>query len=158
MNSGECRDQRPVIQRQLGRKRRRVNTLGWFPEALPPLRHSLEPDPNFAFSHWQLGRAYWLLGDREAVLVELHQAVEFSGRLPPFLSILGQALALPGEVGQARQIQRELAERTLLAPTRPYHLSHLHAALGENDLAFAAQEQALNEGSDSVPTSWPSSP
>ena len=97
-------------------------------------------------SVWQLGRAYWFLGDREAALVELHRAVELSGQLPVFcLSTLGQALALSGEVGQARQMQRELAERTIPAPTRPYFLSHLHAALGENDLAFAALEQALVE-------------
>ena len=121
------------------------NSLRWFAEALPPLRRSLELDPNFAVSHQQLGRAYWFLGDREAALVELHRAVELSGRLPLFLSTLGQALALSGEVGQARQIQRELAERTIPAPTRPYFLSHLHAALGENDLAFAALEQALVE-------------
>ena len=31
------------------------------------------------------------------------------------------------------------------APTRPYFMSFLHAALGENDLAFAALEQALVE-------------
>ena len=122
------------------------NSLRRFAEALPPLRRSLELDPNFAFGHWQLGRAYWFLGDREAALVELHRAVELSGQLPAFcLSTLGQALALSGEVGQARQIQRELADRAIPTPTRPYYLSHLHAALGENDLAFAALEQALVE-------------
>jgi serine/threonine-protein kinase len=123
-----------------------LNSLRRFAEAAPPLRRSLELDPNFAFSHWQLGRAYWFLGDREAALVELHRAVEVSGQLPAFcLATLGQALALSGEIGQARRIQRELAERTIPAPTRPYYLSHLHAALGENDLAFAALEQALAE-------------
>jgi tetratricopeptide (TPR) repeat protein len=121
------------------------NCLKWFAEAVPPLRRSLELNPNFAISHWQLGRAYWFLGDREAALVELHRAVELSGRLPLFLSALGQALALSGEVGQARQVQRELAERTIPAPTRPCYPSHLHAALGENDLAFAALVQALVE-------------
>ncbi|HVA45195.1 MAG TPA: protein kinase [Pirellulales bacterium] len=121
------------------------NSLKWFAEAVPPLRRALELDPNFAFSHQQLGRAYWFLGDREAALVELHRAVEVSGRLPLFLAALGQALALSGQVAQARQIQRELAERTIPAPTRPYWLYHLHAGLGENDLAFAALEQALIE-------------
>jgi tetratricopeptide (TPR) repeat protein len=121
-----------------------LNSLRRFAEALPPLRRSLELDPNFAISHWQLGLAYWFLGDREAALVELHRAVELSGS-PMLISALGQALALSGEVGQARQIQRELAERTIPAPTRPYFLYRLHAALGENDLAFAALEQALVE-------------
>ncbi len=86
------------------------NSLRSFTEALPPLRRSLELDPNFPIGHQQLGRAYWFLGDREAALVELHRAVELSGRLPMFLSTLGQALAFTGEVGQARQIQRELAD------------------------------------------------
>jgi len=121
------------------------NSLRRFAEAIPPLRRSLELDPNFAISRQQLGRAYWFLGDREAALVELHRAVELSGRLPLFLSTLGQALALSGLVGQARQIQSELAERTIPAPTRAYFLSFLHAALGENDLAFAALDQALVE-------------
>jgi hypothetical protein len=46
---------------------------------------------------------------------------------------------------QFGHIQRELAEHTINALTRPYWLYHLHAALGENDLAFAALEQALVE-------------
>jgi serine/threonine protein kinase/tetratricopeptide (TPR) repeat protein len=122
------------------------NSLRRFAEAVPPLRRSLELEPNFGFSRWQLGLAYWFLGDREAALVELHRAVEASGRLfPASLSTLGQALALSGEIGQARQIQRELAERTIPSPTRPYYLYHLHAALGENDLAFTALDQALVE-------------
>jgi tetratricopeptide (TPR) repeat protein len=121
------------------------NAMRSFAEALPPLRRSLELDPNFAVSHQWLGRAYWFLGDRDAALVELQRAVELSGRLPVFLSTLGQALALSGEVGQARQIQRELAERTIPALTRPYFLYRLHPALGENDPAFAALEQALIE-------------
>jgi tetratricopeptide (TPR) repeat protein len=121
------------------------NSLKCFAEALAPLRRSLELDPNFAVSHNQLGRAYWFLGDCQAALVELHRAVELSGRLPAFLSTLGQALALSGQEVQARQIQRELAERTVPAPTRSYFLYNLHTALGENDLAFAALEQALVE-------------
>lgn len=70
------------------------NSLRWFAEALPPLRRSLELDPNFVLSHQQLGRAYWFRGDRAAALVELHRAVEVSGRLPMFLSTRGQALAI----------------------------------------------------------------
>ena len=46
------------------------NSLRLFAEALPPLRRSLELDPNFIIGHQQLGRAYWFLGDREAVLFE----------------------------------------------------------------------------------------
>ena len=121
------------------------NSMRSFAEAIPPLRRSLELDPNFAVSHQQLGRACWFLGDREAAFVELQRAVEVSGRSPLFLAALGQALALSGQVGEARQIQRELAERTMPAPIRPYFLYLLHAALGEIDRAFAALEQALVE-------------
>ena len=117
----------------------------WLAEALPPPRRSVELDPNFPVAHWLLGGVYWLQGKTETALVECQRAVELSGRLPWFYSTLGWALALSGELGQARQIHRELAERTIPAPTRPLYLANLHVALGENDLAFAALEQALVE-------------
>jgi len=126
--------------------------LGWMllsmrrvAEALVPLRRSVELDSGFALGHWLLGQACWLQEERETALLELRRAVELSGRLPMFVSTLGWALALSGEVGQARQIQRELTERTTPAPTRPFYLAELHVAFGDNDLAFAALEQALIE-------------
>lgn len=45
----------------------------------------------------------------------------------------------------AINVQRELAERTMPNPTRPYYLSMFHAVLRENEPAFAALEQALVE-------------
>jgi serine/threonine protein kinase/tetratricopeptide (TPR) repeat protein len=126
--------------------------LGWtllspeqFAVALPPLRRCLDFDLNFPIGRWLLGQVCWLEGARETAILEYRRAVELSGRFPMFLSTLGWALALSGEAGQARQIQRELAERTIPAPTRPLYLVKLHAALGENDLAFAALERALVE-------------
>ena len=61
------------------------------------------------------------------------------------LASLGWALALSGQTRRAVEIQRELAERTKPAPTRPVFLAVLHAGLGETDLAFAALERALAE-------------
>jgi serine/threonine protein kinase/Tfp pilus assembly protein PilF len=122
-----------------------LNYMRRIPEALPPLRRCLELNPNFAAGHWQLGQACWLLGQRETALMELHRAVELSGRMPMILSTLGWALALSELTTQAREIQRELTERVTPAPTRPLFLAHLHAALGENDLAFAALEKAFAE-------------
>ena len=39
----------------------------------------------------------------------------------------------------------ERAARKASAPTRPYFLYHFHAALGENDLAFAARGTGIGE-------------
>jgi len=126
--------------------------LGWMllgmkrvDEAVAPLRRCLELNPNFALGHWLLGQALWQSDQPETAIGELRQAVELSGRLPMFLSTLGWALALSGETAAAGQIQRELAERTTPAPTRPFFLAKLHAAFCEHDLAFAALEKALVE-------------
>jgi len=126
--------------------------LGWMllamkrvDEAVAPLRRCLELNPNFALGHWLLGQALWQSDQAETAIGELRQAVELSGRLPMFLSTLGWALALSGETAAAGQIQRELAERTTPAPTRPFFLAKLHAAFCEHDLAFAALEKALVE-------------
>jgi tetratricopeptide (TPR) repeat protein len=116
-----------------------------FVEALAPLVRSVELDPDFPTSRRLLGWAYWLEGKTEAALVEFQQAVELSRRLPMLLSTLGWALALSGEVAQAQEILRELQERTTPAPSRPLYLANVHAALGENDQAFTALEQALVE-------------
>ncbi len=122
-----------------------LNYMRRVAEALPPLRRSLEINPNFALGHWQLGQARWLLRQRETALTEFRRAAELSGRMPMILSTLGWALALSGQAGEAREIQRELAGRTTPAPTPPFYLAKLHAALGENDLAFAALEEAFAE-------------
>ena len=126
--------------------------LGWtymllrrFNEALPVLRHCLELDPKTAVGRWQLGQACWFADQRETALAELQRAVDLSGRNPMMLASLGWALALSGQTRRAVEIQRELAERTKPAPTRPVFLAVLHAGLGETDLAFAALERALAE-------------
>jgi eukaryotic-like serine/threonine-protein kinase len=126
--------------------------LGWmhiqmqrFDAAIASLRRCLELDPNAALGRWLLGQASWFTGQREAALAELQRAADLSERAPMMLSSLGWALALSGQANRAREIQRELTERTVPARTRPLFLAVLHAAFGEHDLAFAALERALAE-------------
>lgn len=107
------------------------NSLTRFAEALPPPRRSLEVDPNVVNSHQRLGRACWFLGDREASLVELNLSGSGAGALRGGWPSAADSTRT-GRVHDPR-------------PPRPYFLSHLHAALGEDDLAFAALEQALVE-------------
>jgi tetratricopeptide (TPR) repeat protein len=116
-----------------------------FYDAFPVLHRALELFPNSNIGHWLLGQACWFTGKREVALAELQRAVNLSGRNPMMLSSLGWALALSGQSGRAREIQRELAERNTPAPTRPLFLAVLHAAFGELDLAFAALERAFSE-------------
>jgi len=119
--------------------------LGQYEEALPPLRRCLELEPNTAMGRWILGQTLWCSGQREPALAELEHAVDLSDRNPMFLASVGWALALSGQTSRAREIQRELAGRTTPAPTRPLFFATVHAALGENDQAFAALERALAE-------------
>jgi serine/threonine-protein kinase len=155
--AGEGRDEEALEQARLGVQGDPLSCfanahLGWmhiilrrFDEAFLPLRRSLELHPNSAVACWLLGQACWFTGERETALAELQRAVDLSGRNPMKLSSLGWALALSGQTDRAREIQRELVERTTPASTRPLFLAVLHAAIGENDLAFATLERALAE-------------
>jgi serine/threonine protein kinase/tetratricopeptide (TPR) repeat protein len=126
--------------------------LGWmfvnlrqFKRALAPLRRSLELNPNFPIGHWLLGQACWATGQREEALAELSRAAELSGRMSHILSSLGWALAQSGQTEQAREIQRELAARRGPTVSTSLGLVKLYAAFGENDAAFAALDQSLED-------------
>jgi serine/threonine-protein kinase len=124
--------------------------LGWmhmvqrhYEAALPPLRRCLELDPAFAVARWLMGRTLWMIGDRTGALSELQRADDLSEGIPTMVASLAWALALSTNTGRAREILRQLTERTSPVRTRQCVLAIVHAGLGENDLAFAMLEHAL---------------
>lgn len=118
---------------------------GRYAEALGMARRAADVHPAGAREHATLGWALFFTGDAEAGVTELERAVEHSNRDTLWLGQLGEALALMGEAGRAREILKELETRSAGAFVSPYHFAYIYAGLGEADRALDLLEQAVNQ-------------
>ena len=67
-----------------------------------------------------------------------------------FLSQLGQAYALTGNVTRAHEILERLRDRARREFVSPYHFAYLHAGLGEADAAINWLERAFERRSGAI--------
>ena len=67
-----------------------------------------------------------------------------------FWAQLGQAYALVGRVGQARDVLRQLQDLARERYVSPYHLAYIYTGLGEHDAAIDLLEQAYEQRSGGV--------
>ena len=67
-----------------------------------------------------------------------------------FLSQLGEAYGLCGNIEQARQILDRLRERAKYGFLSPYHFAYVHAGLGEADAAMDWLERAFERRSGAI--------
>jgi tetratricopeptide (TPR) repeat protein len=130
-----------------------ANTLlraGRVEEALEEARRSVREVPGTPRCHSTLGWALIFHGDTTAGIASLEQAVALSPGATLFLSQLGQAYALTGDVERARQILEQLRDRAEREFVSPYHLAYVHAGLGEADAAIEQLERAFEQRSGAI--------
>ncbi len=148
--------------------------LGWhylyarqYDAALEASRRALDLDPNHPEPNWYLGMAYEQKGDYQRAIGEFHIAYLLSGGSPArpsslayiyalergvvgggnpvYLSSLGHADALAGNIVEARKVLGELDELAKHRYVSPYERAVVHAGLGETEEAFAWLEKAYAE-------------
>lgn len=106
-------------------------------------KRALEMDPNSGFAHWALGNAYSGEGMYEEAVAEYKKAIPLSGDSPDELASLGYVYGLSGRRREAQEVLDELIERSKRRYISPTVVASLHAALGNNDAAFAWLEKAI---------------
>ena len=118
-------------------------------EALEEARKSAREQPGTPRCHSVLGWALIFSGEEAAGIASLERAVALSpGAL--FLSQLGQACALAGDVKRARQILDEMRDRSTREFISPYHFAYVYAGLGEADAAIDFLERAFERRSGAI--------
>jgi tetratricopeptide (TPR) repeat protein len=107
-------------------------------------------DPSYARGHSTLGWAYLKKGRFDEGIAALEKAVALSPGHSLWLAQLGQAYALTGKVGQAREILHHLEELSRRQYVSPYHMAYIHTGLGEPDTAIDWLERAFEERAGAV--------
>jgi serine/threonine protein kinase/tetratricopeptide (TPR) repeat protein len=123
---------------------------GRIDEALEEARRSLRDDPAAPRAHSNLGWALIFNGDHAAGIESLERALELAPNSTLFLSQLGQACAITGNVGRARNILQQLHDRAVRDFVSPYHFAYVYAGLGEADAAIDWLERAFERRSGAI--------
>jgi TolB-like protein/Flp pilus assembly protein TadD len=119
-------------------------------EALEEARKSAREQPGTPRCHSVLGWALIFSGEEAAGIASLERAVALSLGATLFLSQLGQASALAGDVKRARQILDEMHDRSTREFISPYHFAYVYAGLGEADAAIDCLERAFERRSGAI--------
>ena len=123
---------------------------GRYAEALEEAKRYTELEPNQIRGHSVVGWAHILMGDFERGLPSLEHAVTLSRDNTLFLGQLGQAYAMSGQTGRAREILEKLRIRSQVSPVSPYHFAYVHTGLGEKDEAIGWLEKAFEERTGAI--------
>jgi serine/threonine-protein kinase len=123
---------------------------GRIEEALQEARSSVRYEPGASRCHSTLGWALIFQGDKAAGIASLQRAMALSPGSTLFLSQLGQAYALTGDVERAREILEQLRDRATREFVSPYHFAYVHAGLGEADAAVDWLERAFERRSGAI--------
>jgi serine/threonine protein kinase/tetratricopeptide (TPR) repeat protein len=123
---------------------------GRLEEALDEARRSVQDEPGSPRCHSIFGWALIFHGEKAAGIASLEQALSIAPGATLFLSQLGQACALTGDVKRAQQILQQLHDRSTREFVSPYHFSYIHAGLGEADTAIDYLERAFERRSGAI--------
>jgi adenylate cyclase len=119
-------------------------------EALEEAQESAREQPGTPRCHSVLGWALIFSGEVAAGIASIERAVALSPGATLFLSQLGQARALAGDVKRARQILNEMHDRSTREFISPYHFAYVYAGLGEADAAIDCLERAFERRSGAI--------
>src|SRR5437899_2676295 len=115
---------------------------GRYGEAVQAATRAVEFDRDDPRGRAILGWAHLKNGNPDTGLAQLERAVSLAPGNTLFWAQLGQAYALAGRVGQARDVLRQLQDLARERYVSPYHLAYIYTGLGEQDAAIDLLEQA----------------
>jgi tetratricopeptide (TPR) repeat protein len=114
-------------------------------KARQQLLKTLEFSTDHPWVLWLLATTYALEQQYDKGIKLLNDALDSAKGYTPIIAALGWFLAMNGNKKAARKILRELHEKAKESYVWPYLFAKIHAALGENDLAFQWFERAYQE-------------
>jgi TolB-like protein/class 3 adenylate cyclase/Flp pilus assembly protein TadD len=122
---------------------------GQYEKARQQALKAADLDLDFNPAYDLLGLVFWREGMPERAIEALRKAAELSGNHPKRLGELGYFYAAAGRPEEARRLLLEL--ENVRAPGHvTTAIAKIHAGLGEQDLAFANLEEAIEEGNPAV--------
>jgi TolB-like protein/DNA-binding winged helix-turn-helix (wHTH) protein/Tfp pilus assembly protein PilF len=131
--------------------------IGWilsharrYPEAVQQYRKVLAEHPRYQWALWVFGEARTNMGEYDAAIETLNQAVEVSHRSPSTLGTLGRALGLAGRREEAQRVLEELFGLARERYVPPHVFVHIYIGLGNRDQAFDWLEKSYLERSNSL--------
>jgi serine/threonine-protein kinase len=100
--------------------------------------------------HSVLGWALIFNGEPAAGIDSLVHATVLAPGATLFLSQLGEAFALTGNIARAQEILESLRDRATREFVSPYHFAYIHTGLGEADAAIGYLENAFERRSGGI--------
>ena len=113
--------------------------------AIQQLQRTVDINPHFFVSHFQLGKAYEQKKMYADAIAELAKAREISGGNTETIASLGHAYAVSGQQGAAREVLAGLERQSLQSYVPAFNLALVYAGLGEEDRALEALERGYEE-------------
>ncbi len=123
---------------------------GAYDAALQAAERAIHLDPRDARGHATLGWVYVKKGRYEKGLAHLETAVLLTPDATMWLAQLGQAFGIAGNMDKARDVLRQLEERSAHGYVSPYHWAYVYTGLGEPDRAIDYLERAYDERAGAV--------
>ena len=121
-------------------------------EARQQLLNAREFSPEHPWVRWLHATTYALDLQYHKGITLLHDAAHVEKDYPAVIAALGWFHAMSGDRKSARKILSILEKKSKKSYIRPFLFAKIHAALGENDLAFDWLEKAYQERDSSL--SW----
>ena len=104
-------------------------------------------DPNFYFTYWCLGFAYWQKGMLEEAVAAYERGVELEPQDLRLKADLAIVYAAAGKKDRAQKILEEFEEKARREYVPPYALAMAHMAVGDLDGTFAWLDKMYEERS-----------
>lgn len=114
-----------------------------YDQALKEIQKGLEMDGNYYPALYLLGRIYAQQGNlTEAIAI--FQRILTMDDAPILQSALGRVLALAGQLSSARDVLKDLEQRSRKRYVSGAHKAVIHLALGDKNRSFECLEEALS--------------
>jgi len=114
-------------------------------ESIQQSRKTMEMDPRFAVTHYQLGQAFVQKHMYNEGIAELQKAIGFSGGNKTFRSNLAYAYATSGRRKEALEILNDLKTRPNNGFSNASEIALIYVGLDEKDQAMTWLEKAYGE-------------
>jgi DNA-binding winged helix-turn-helix (wHTH) protein/TolB-like protein/Flp pilus assembly protein TadD len=118
-----------------------------YDQAIEAYQKVLDLDPNFGRAHTRLGMAYAAKGKFGPAGEEFQEALRLSGSDPYLYGLLGYTRAMSGNRETARQLLRELRERSQREYVPPFSMALICIGLGDRPAALDWLEKGYQDHS-----------